>query len=164
MPVTITGGASSEIKQPTAVMIYNGKRYDVPIRYISISGNFLDFKSGIESTIYVFPKIDFEGGRLKNNPNGALIYLSPRVMRGMLAQKYILDDPFNKFPNFKIAHVEQNYIIDQLNQQGANLPEFIYYNGIQGPIKIWEIQYTGNEKFKPEYLDRDASKYLSWQL
>jgi len=45
-----------------------------------------------------------------------------------------------------------------------NLPDFIYYQGIQGPIKIWEIEYTGNEKIRPEYLDTDASKYLSWKL
>jgi len=85
-------------------------------------------------------------------------------MRGMLVQTYILNDPFNKFSNFKLVHSEQNLIIESLNQQGMNLPEFIYYQGIQGPIKIWEIKYTGKEKIKQEYLDTDASKYLDWNL
>ena len=80
------------------------------------------------------------------------------------AQKYLLDDPFNKFPNFKLAHSEDNLIVSELKKQGVNLNEFVYYQGIQGPIKIWEIKYSGNEEKKQEYLDRDASKYLSWEL
>ena len=45
-----------------------------------------------------------------------------------------------------------------------DLPEFIYYQGIQGPIKIWEIEYTGKEQIKDEYLDTDSYKYLDWKL
>jgi len=45
-----------------------------------------------------------------------------------------------------------------------NLPEFVYYQGVQGPIKIWSIKYNGDEKVNQEYLDTDASKYLNWQL
>ena len=45
-----------------------------------------------------------------------------------------------------------------------NLPEFVYYQGLQGPIKIWEIEYTGEEKIKEEYLDTDPTKYLTWEL
>ena len=92
------------------------------------------------------------------------MYLSPRLMRGFLAQKYILNDPFNKFPNFKVVHSEPSIIIDSLNSQGMNLPEFVYYQGIQGPIKIWSIKYNGDEKIKQEYLDTDASKYLDWKF
>ena len=55
-------------------------------------------------------------------------------------------------------------MIGDLNRQGMDLPEFVYYGGVQGPIKIWEIQYTGNEKIKQKYIDTDASKYLDWKL
>ena len=82
----------------------------------------------------------------------------------MLSQVYIMNDPLNNFPNFKIAHIEQNLIIESLNNQGMNLPEFIYYQGIQGPIKIWEITYNGDEEIREEYLDIDPSKYLDWDL
>jgi len=92
------------------------------------------------------------------------MYLSPRLMRGMLSQIYILNDPFNKFPNFKIIHKEQNSIIDDLNRQGMNLSDFVYFQGVQGPIKIWEIKYTGDEKIRADYTDNDASKYLTWEL
>ncbi|MEK6859931.1 MAG: hypothetical protein AABX54_03885, partial [Nanoarchaeota archaeon] len=150
--------------QPYAVMVYNNKQYKVNLRYLSVKGKFIDFKTGIEACAFVFPSINPQGQGVSQNPIGAAIYLSPRLLRGFLAQKYILNDPFNKFPNFKVVHSEPSIIIDSLNAQGMNLPEFVYYQGVQGPIKIWSIKYTGNEKIKQEYLDTDASKYLDWQF
>ena len=92
------------------------------------------------------------------------MFLSPRLMRGFLVQKYILNDPFKKFPNFKLVYTEPNLIIDNFNSQGANLPDFVYFQGVQGPIKIWGIEYTGNEKIKEEYLDTDYTKNIDWRL
>ena len=134
------------------------------LRYASISGKFTDFGSGIEAVVYVFPRINQQDQQIMTNPLGAAIFISPRLTRGMLSQVYIMNDPLNNFPNFKIAHIEQNLIIESLNNQGMNLPEFIYYQGIQGPIKIWEITYNGDEEIREEYLDIDPSKYLDWDL
>ena len=145
-------------------MIYQNKQYKVNLRYLANSNQFTDFGSGIEATAFVFPELINSGQGISSNPVGSIMFLSPRLMRGMLAQIYILDDPFNKFPNFKLVHSEPNLIIDDLNKQGLNLSEFIYYQGIQGPIKIWEVEYTGKEQIKEEYLDTDSSKYLSWKL
>ncbi|VVB78769.1 Oligosaccharyl transferase STT3 subunit [uncultured archaeon] len=150
--------------QPYAVMVYNGKQYKVELRYLSVNGKFLDFGSGITGCAYIFPAITPQGQGVTQNPIGAMMYLSPRLMRGYLAQKYILDDPFNKFPNFKVVHSEPNLIVQMLNDQGMNLPEFVYYQGVQGPIKIWSIKYNGDEKVNQAYLDKDYTKYLSWQL
>ena len=82
----------------------------------------------------------------------------------MVSQIYILEDPFDNFPNFKLVHSEANLIIDDLNKQGVNLPEFVYYQGVQGPIKIWEISYIGNEKLDEKYISKDSSKYINWSL
>lgn len=154
----------TKFSQPYVIAVYQGKQYKINLKYLSIGGEFINFDSGIEATVYIFPRLDQENQRIKSNPIGAAIYLSPKLLRGMLAQKYILNDPFNKFPNFKLVHTEQSLVVENLNSQGMNLSEFIYYQGIQGPIKIWEIKYTGKEENKPEYLDTDASKYLSWEL
>src|SRR3989338_10287265 len=135
---------------------YNGITHRVDMRYLSIDEKFIDFKKGIEACAYVFPRIDPTGdGRISQNKIGAAMFLSPRLMRGYLAQKYILDDPFNKFPNFKVVHKEQSIVVDSLNSQGMNLPDFIFFQGVQGPITIWEINYRGNEKINPEYLLRE---------
>jgi asparagine N-glycosylation enzyme membrane subunit Stt3 len=149
------------LEQPYVIAIYLNKQYNLNIKYIQIRGEFIEFEEGIDATLFVYPSITREG---KLNDIGALMYLNPRVMRGFLAQKYILDDPFNKFPNFKIAHTESSALTRSIRSQGVDVGEFVYNGGLGGPIKIWEIEYTGNEKIEKKYLDTDPSKYLSWNL
>lgn len=155
---------SMSFTQPTGVFVYNGQQYNLPLRYLEYNNKFVDFGGGLEGTVKIIQKIDVVNGQVQMDDFGSMMYISPRVMRGYFAQKYLLDDPFNKFSNFKLVHSEDNLIVSELKKQGVNLNEFVYYQGIQGPIKIWEIKYSGNEEKKQEYLDRDASKYLSWQL
>jgi len=150
--------------QPYILIVYQSKQYKVNLRYLYVDGQFADYKTGIEATAYIFPRLDSASGGLTKNPIGAAMFLSPRLMRGMLAQIYILDDPLDNFPNFKLVHTESSLLTDDLRNQGLELPEFVYYGTIQGPIKIWEIEYTGKEQIKQEYLDTDYSKYISWQL
>jgi len=153
-----------EFGQPYAIVVYQGNQHQVNLRYLYVDGQMYDFKEGIEACAYLFPTLVPQGQNINQNPIGAVLYISPRLLRGMLSQVYILNDPFNNFPNFKLAHSEQNLVVDSLNQQGMDLPEFVFYQGIQGPIKIWEIEYTGEEEIKQEYLDIDATKYLTWAL
>jgi asparagine N-glycosylation enzyme membrane subunit Stt3 len=161
----IQDGTSIQIQQPTAIFIYNGQQYQLPMRYLYYQGKFVDFKTGIEGTADIIQKIDQTNQQLSIDNTGAIIYISPRVMKGMFAQKYLLDDPFGKFPNFEIEHIEQSPLVNSLNAQGSNLiGEFVYYQGLQGPIKIWKINYSGNEQIRQEFIDTDASKYLSWKL
>ena len=150
--------------QPYIIAVYQGQQYNVNMRYLYLKGHIFDFDSGIEATAYIFPKLIVNGGQVSANEAGAALFLSPRLMKGMLAQVYILEDALGNFPNFKIAHTESALLVDDLRAQGLQLPDFIYYNGILGPIKIWEIEYTGKEKIREEYIDRDASKYISWRL
>ena len=150
--------------QPHIIVVYQGQQYNVNMRYLYLKDHIFDFGSRIEATAYIFPKLIVNGGQVSANGAGAALFLSPRLMRGMLAQVYILDDALGNFPNFKLAHAESALIIDDLRAQGLQLPEFVYYNGILGPIKIWEIKYTGKEKIREEYLDKDASKYINWRL
>ncbi len=153
-----------EFMQPYALIVYQGQQHKVNLKYLEVGGQFVEFDTGIEACAFVFPKLDVSGQGVSQNPIGAAMYLSPRLLRGYLVQKYILDDPFNNFPNFKLAHTQSNLILENLRNQGMDLPDFVYYQGLQGPIKIWEIEYTGNEKEREDYLDKDATKYLSWNL
>jgi asparagine N-glycosylation enzyme membrane subunit Stt3 len=164
IPTKKITGNETNFEQPYIIVVYQGQQHKVNLRYLAIQGGVIDFESGIEASVYIFPTVIVQGAGVNSNPIGAAIYLSPRLMRGMLSQVYILNDPFKNFPNFKLVHSEPNLIVDSLNQQGMNLPEFVYYQGIQGPIKIWEIEYTGKEEVKQEYLDTDATKYLDWAL
>ncbi|MBU3912748.1 MAG: hypothetical protein KKB21_03550 [Nanoarchaeota archaeon] len=155
-------GNRTSFSQPEAVFYSQGKQLRLPVRYVYYNQKMTDFGSGLEATAYVIPRVS------QNSIDnlGAVMYISPRLMRGLLSQIYILNDPFNNFPNFKLSHSEPNVFVDSIRNQGYALEDFDYIDGIgmTGPIKIWSIQYTGGEEFKPEYLDNDPSKYLDWQL
>jgi len=164
IPIEKGEGGKAEFSNPSIITIYRGQQQEIKLRYLFIGGEFFDFGEGIEAAAYVFPRIDTQGQQASSNSLGAVMYLSPRLFRGMLAQIYLLKDPLGKYPNYKLVHTEPNLFIDNMNQQGMNLPDFVYYQGLQGPIKIWEIEYTGNEEIKEEYLDKDYTKYISWRL
>lgn len=150
--------------QPKGVFYYQGQQMQIPLRYIYFNGELIDFESGIKGTAFMIQRLDSAGQQVRKEELGAVIYVSPRVMRGLLGQIYLLDDPFNNFPHLKLAHTEQNVIIENLNNQGMGLRDFVYFQGLQGPIKIWEIEYTGEEVFNESYIDKDPSKYISWKL
>ena len=162
--ITPVNTATGQFEQPRAIMTYQGQQHDVNIRYLYFKGQLFDYGNGIEAAAYVIPRLNVEGGRVSLEEQGAMLYVSPRLLRGMLAQVYILDDAFGNFPNFKLVHTQSSLIVDDLRAQGLDLPEFVYYQGLQGPIKIWKIEYTGNEELKEEYVDTDYRKYLSWRL
>ena len=150
--------------QPKGVFYYQGQQIQIPLRYIYINGEIIDFKSGINGTAFIIQKLEQVGQQVRKDEIGAIIYISPRVMRGLLGQVYLLDDPLDNFPHLNLVHTEQNMVIDNLNSQGMGLRDFVYFQGVQGPIKIWEIEYTGEEIFNESYIDRDSSKYISWRL
>ncbi len=156
-----------KFNQPEGVFYNNkGQQVKIPLRYVYANGELYDFKSGLNGTAFIIQRIIPSGSQIAKDEFGALIYVSPRVMRGFLGQVYLLNDPFNNFPNFKIAHIENNLFIENVNLQEPkmNLKEFVYYQGLQGPIKIWQIEYTGEEEFNPAYIDTDRTKYINWTL
>ena len=108
---------------------------------------------------------DNGNGQLSVDAIGAGIYLSPRLFRGFLGQVYILNDPFNKFPNFKVAHVEPDLWVVQVEQYyKQSLGDFVYYQGLRGPIKIWKVSYTGKEKINQEYLLTQPPSSITWKF
>ncbi len=158
---------NNQYNQPYIIIVYQSQQFNVNLRYLYDLNNkkLFDFKNGIEATAFIFPRLDqTSGGTVQLNQIGTAFYLSPRLMRGFLIQVYLMDDPFNKFPNFKLVHTELSLIVDDLRSRGNNLPDFVYFRGVQGPIKIWEVHYTGKEQIRQEYLDTDETKYLDWAL
>ncbi len=143
----------SSILQPRAIFVYNGRQYEEKLRYAYVNNNLYDFNSGIDAGIFVFPRMQTEAsGQGQVNNLGAMFYLSQRVVHSNLAQLYLFDQ---KSDYFKLAHTESNLFIDNLNQQNINIGEFAYFQGFQGPIKIWEISYPKEQKINPNYLKTD---------
>ena len=157
-----SAGNATKFIKAEAVFLSSNNQVPLPLRYVYYQGKLTDLGKGLEAAAYIIPRIS----QTSMDNAGAVIYISPRLFRGMLAQIYLLNDSLGRFPNFKIAHSEESLFVDNLRSQGYPIDEFSYFDnaGLQGPIKIWKIEYTGNERIKPEYLDTDSSKYLSWKL
>ncbi len=134
---------------PIAIVIYQGKQYQVPIRY-AFEKEFIDFKSGIEAGVYIFPRV-YQNGQLDSD--GAMIYLSNRTVKSQLVRLYLYKE---NNPNFKLVHSEDDFLVEQIkSQQQGFSKDIIFYEGLRGPIRIWEIKYPRNMKVNQEYLNLD---------
>jgi hypothetical protein len=104
----------------------------------------------LNACAYIIPRINNN----KINSIGAAMYLSPRNMRALWVKLYL----FNEGENFELVHSEPSALHKQFFiPQNISIGEFVYYpgSGIQGPIKIWKVHYTGNEKVNPEYVQKN---------
>tara|TARA_Y100000310_G_scaffold167546_2_gene167379 strand:+ start:17048 stop:19822 length:2775 start_codon:yes stop_codon:yes gene_type:complete len=139
--------------QPQEIFIYNQEQINIPIRYIYHNNKLIDFGSGLDAVIRVIPLISQSNQQVNIDPLGSVIYLSPKVSKGLFAQLYLLDDAFKNYGTVSLVHSELDPIVSNLNSQGANLNDFVYFNGFRGPIKIWEVNYPSNILEKEEFLE-----------
>ena len=142
---------NEEILQPEGIFVYNGNQYRIPLRFAYFDKELRDYGSGLDAGIFLFPRLDVNpDGKANINNLGAAMYLSKRTVHSQLARLYLFDQ---KSDYFKLVHVEDNFLIDNIKKQGADAGEFLYYQGFQGPIKIWEITYPSDIKSNPDYLE-----------
>ena len=151
--IILRKSVSEEFLQPQGIFLYNGNQYTIPLNYIYINGTFIEFDSGINAGIFVFPKLDPSEGRgLSMDSTGALLYLSGRTINSGISRLYLMN---RESDYFKLVHSEDDILIQDIRSQGFNIEEFIYYQGIRGPIKIWEINYPLDIELDEEYLSLD---------
>ena len=160
LEVTKTENAIS-LKQPEAVFFYNNKQTKIPLRYVYYNGQFMDFEGGLEATIKIIPRIYQSNQGLQIDDLGALMYLSPKVSKSLLSQLYLLDDALKNYETLELVHTEPDPNIDYLKSQGANLGDFVYFNGVRGPIKIWKVDYPSNIIAREEFL-RESGEYAEF--
>ena len=145
------------VKQPSIVLVYQGKQEQIPIKCLYIDNKKMTFDEGIEGCFYTIPIVS----QNKISNFGAGFWLSEKLVNSLMVKLYLL----NETENFEIAHSENDPIINELNANyKTNLPELIYYEnaGLLGPIKIWKINYPDNIQEKPEYLETEYPKKELW--
>ncbi len=147
--VALRENTKKEILQPIVFLVYNQQQYQMPLRYVYINDKLYDFETGLDAGIFTYPKVDYQNGQLSVDKKGAAFYLSERVVHTELARLYLFNE---KSDYFKLVHTEPNLIIDDIARQGLDLGDFIYYQGFQGPIKIWQINYPSDIKLNSTYL------------
>lgn len=142
--------------QPQGVFIHNQNQINLPIRYLYFDGQIVDFGEGVEAIVSIIPRVYQTDAGTQIDVLGAAFYLSPKVAHGLFAQLYLLNDPFELYKDVELAYSEPDPTINMLNAQGANLNEFVFFEGIRGPIKIWEVNPSENVLIRDEFLRRSG--------
>jgi len=150
--ILVEVGSDGKISQPVGLFFYNNQRYEIPLKNIFISGNFIEFENGLDAGVFIYPAVNQANGEFNINQIGAAFYLSPRTVHSGIARWYLYGE---ESEHIKLAHVEPNAIVESLKSQGAITNDFVFYQGFQGPIKIWEISYPDNIIFNPDFLVKD---------
>jgi len=147
--IALRENTKKEMLQPTIFLVYNQQQYQMPLRYVYIKDKLYDFETGLDAGMFIYPLVDYQNGQLSVDEKGAAFYLSERVIHTELARLYLFGE---KSDYFRLVHTEPNLIINDIAKQGLDLGDFIYYQGFQGPIKIWEINYPSDIKLNSTYL------------
>lgn len=146
------------VTNPLGVFVYDNKQYMIPMRY-AYDGELRDFNNGINAGIFLMPRVDQQGNNVQVDQDGALLYLSDRTVMSQLARLYLYKLPDE---NFKLVHNEDDFVVDSLKAQGVAVKnDLVYFNGVRGPIRIWEINYPKNIAFDQRYLDTDYPEELA---
>lgn len=146
------------IKQPTGVFFYNNNQYIVPLKNIFFEGQMISFETGANSVVYIIPKIDEQKGII--DQTGAIVYLSPRTFNSLMGRLYVLDDYYEEYDGLILAHKEDDPAVNYFKQfTGGELNEFIWYQGLRAPLKIWEVDYPEGTLVYEEFLDKDNFTY-----
>ena len=125
------------IKQPSAILVYNSEQVQIPLNCIYINNQKIEFNTGIDACFRVVPVINND----EVNPIGAGLFLSPKVKNSLLAELYL----YNKESDyFKVGYSDESQI-----------PLAIYNGRFIGPYKIWEINYPSDLKVPEEYYKKE---------
>jgi asparagine N-glycosylation enzyme membrane subunit Stt3 len=139
-------------EQPKALVAYKKTtRIDIPLCYLYYDKlySYKDKGPCLNAALYIMPRITQSGRGINVMPNGAALYLNDKAVSALWVKLYL----FGEGENFQLVHKQPNPIIQQLSEQGMQLPDFVYFNDVQGPIKIWKVNYPEDIKVKPEYLN-----------
>ncbi len=146
LPLSTENG-QTRILQPTAVIVYNSQQINVPINCLYIENQKLIFENGLNACIAIIPILNPDS----TNKFGALLYLSNKVSKSLFSRMYIGGETIS---GFKLVYDSEGQV-----------PLGIYNGGLNGPIRIWEIDYPPNitltDEEKQYYLQEN---YLDVKL
>ncbi len=145
--VLLTIDNQNNIEQPEVIFIYQNQQYNIPLKCVYIDDKKYDFENGYGGCLYIVPKVTVNG----INKIGSALFISEKSMKANWIKFYLFDET----ENFNLVHKEQNLYVQSLQQQGYDISDLVYYGGIQGPIKIWEITYPQDIEYHKEYLSKE---------
>lgn len=157
------GSGLISFEQPKGVFIYNNKQIQIPLRYVYYRGEKIDFGGGLEQGIQILPRAYSQtSGGLQIDSLGSALYFNSRTIDSLVVQLFLLNDPDNKYSSLKLVHKEENPFVENLKTQGVLADDFIYYNGLQGPIKIYEADYPENIIENEEFTRKTLNNWAEF--
>ncbi|MBS3158523.1 hypothetical protein J4206_04515 [Candidatus Woesearchaeota archaeon] len=152
----ITSGNESKdverLDQPEVILVYGGIQEKVPLECIFINNQMFKFdktgKPGYKGCFRVLPTIN--GNGQVENPIGAGLMVSERGFNAIWTQLFLFNQ---KNPDYDTSAYKLAY-----SDETTGMPLAIYGGRMIGPLKIWELNYPKDIKFKPEYLGMDYAK------
>jgi hypothetical protein len=160
---TVNNG-SITFKQPTGAFFYNGKQYNVPIKNLYFNGKMITYANGIDAVAYIIPKLSqTNDGKANLDQTGAVIYLSPLVKNSLMGKLYILDDYYKEYIGITKAYFADDSAVTYLKQMaGSDIGDFVYFNGLRAPLKIWKVSYPAGTQTHKEFLSRNFDGSFKW--
>lgn len=147
-------GENITIGQPNAVFIYNGKQVAIPMKYLYINGQMREFEQGIEAVAYIVPAVvPATNGGVSLDRTGGIIYLSPLVFDSLMGRLYVLDDYYNEYPTLSVANSQDDEVVNFAKNSFGVSDDFIYYQGLHAPLKIWKVDYPEGVETHNEFFD-----------
>ena len=154
LPLRNNSNNDGSIEQPNAIVIYQGKQTEIPIKKVYFKGKEYAFEEGLENELYIIPQVSEKGF----NEMGGALYIGERGLKALWTKLYL----FNESENFGLVHAEDHPILDSLRTTyHLNIGDFLMYgSNVLGPIKIWEIEYPANftveETKMKRYLQKES--------
>jgi len=156
---------SVTFKQPIGAFIYNNRQINLPIKNLYFNGKMITYEEGIDAVAYVIPKlVQTNDGKVSVDPTGAVIYLSPLVKNSLMGKLYILNDYYGEYTDLNKAYFADDDVVSYLKQMmGDSLGDFVYFQGLRAPLKIWKVSYPLGTPVHREFLnlqeDIDSGTY-----
>lgn len=159
-----TNQSAISFKQPIGAFLYNNKQYNIPIKNLYFEGKMMTFSSGIDAVAYVIPSVtQTSDGKITLDPTGGIVYLSPTVFKSLFGRLYVLNDYYKEYPTIQIADSEDSEAVKYFKQAWGINDDFIYFGGLQAPLKIWKVSYPLSTETHREFLnlqeDIDSGAY-----
>ncbi len=137
------------VSAPLGVFVYQNNQIQLPIKHV-FDEQLFDFNDGVEATIVMMPRLVQADQGIQLVQDGAFLYLSERVQNSNLAHLYLYGEQDS---NYRLAHSEDDFIVKELKTQGLSSNDFVLFDSVRGPIKIWEINYPETIELRPEFLE-----------
>ena len=131
---------SQSLLQPTAIINYQGQRYDLKLKCIFLDKLYLFENYDLDSCFRTMPVIQDQNQAFNN---AAGLFLSRRVADSFIGRMYLLNMDSEYF---KLAY----------DDTSSGIPLAIYQGRIIGPFRIWKVEYPDNF----EITDDDAEYFL----